>query len=241
LEKECGLNIKEKAMKKKQFGCLAVCVLLLTLVIGMGRPAWAKTESITVFAAASTTNALTDIAALYEKKHPVKIRLSFASSSTLAKQIENGAPADIYLSANPKWMNYLAEKGFIVTESRRDLLGNSLVLIVPADSPIDRLQVDAGLDLAGILGQGRLSMGDPDHVPAGMYGKNAMQQLGFWDAIADRRPGPRMSGPPWSWWNGGSAPWDRSMPRMRPSVTKCGWPGIFPLTVTRPLSTRRPW
>jgi len=173
-------------MKKKQFGCLAVCVFLLTLVIGMGRPAWAKTETITVFAAASTTNAVTDIAALYEKAHPVKIRLSFASSSTLAKQIENGAPADIYLSANPKWMNYLVEKGIIVTESRRDLLGNRLVLIVPKDSPIDGLQVDAGLDLAGILGEERLSMGDPDHVPAGMYGKNAMQHLGLWDAIADR-------------------------------------------------------
>ena len=112
-------------MKKKQFGCLAVCVFLLTLVIGMGRPAWAKTENITIFAAASTTNALTEIAALYEKAHPVKIRLSFASSSTLAKQIENGAPADIYLSANTKWMNYLAEKDVIVTESRRDLLGNA--------------------------------------------------------------------------------------------------------------------
>lgn len=173
-------------MKKKLFGCLAVCVFLLTMVIGMGRPAWAGTETITVFAAASTTNALTDIAALYEKAHPVKIRLSFASSSTLAKQIENGAPADVFLSANPKWMNYLAEKGIIVTESRRDLLGNSLVLIVPGDSPIDGLQVDAGLDLAGILGEGRLSMGDPDHVPAGMYGKNAMQQLGLWDVIADR-------------------------------------------------------
>jgi molybdate transport system substrate-binding protein len=173
-------------MKKKPSGCLAVCVFLLTLVIGMGRPAWAGTEIITVFAAASTTNAVTDIAALYEKEHPVKIRLSFASSSTLAKQIENGAPADIFLSANPKWMNYLAEKGVIVTESRRGLLGNSLVLIVPKDSPIDGLQVDTGLDLAGILGEERLSMGDPDHVPAGMYGKNAMQHLGLWDAIADR-------------------------------------------------------
>lgn len=83
-------------------------------------------------------------------------------------------------------MNYLAEKGIIVTESRRNLLGNRLVLIVPKDSPIDGLQVDAGLDLGGILGDGRLSMGDPDHVPAGMYGKNAMVHLGLWDAVADR-------------------------------------------------------
>lgn len=92
----------------------------------------------------------------------------------------------MFLSANTKWMNYLADKGIIVTESRRDLLGNSLVLITPKDSPVDGLQVDADLDLAGILGDGRLSMGDPAHVPAGMYGKNAMVQLGLWDAVAKK-------------------------------------------------------
>lgn len=168
----------------RSFAVTVTAVLILGTVLGGS--AGADQKTITVFAAASTTNAVTDIAALYETDHPVKIRLSFASSSTLAKQIENRAPADIFLSANPKWMDYLAEKGMIVTETRRDLLCNSLVLIVPGDSPIDRLQMDAGLDLAGILGEGRLSMGDPDHVPAGMYGKNAMQQLGLWDAIADR-------------------------------------------------------
>jgi molybdate transport system substrate-binding protein len=152
----------------------------------LGGPAGADQQTITVFAAASTTNAVTDIAALYEADHPLKIRLSFASSSTLAKQIENGAPADIFLSANPKWMDYLAEKGMILTGTRRDLLGNRLVLIVPGDSAIDGLRVDTSLDLAGLLGDGRLSMGDPDHVPAGMYGKNAMQHLGLWNSVADR-------------------------------------------------------
>jgi molybdate transport system substrate-binding protein len=170
--------------KMRSFAAAAAAVLML--VTFPGGPAGADAQPITVFAAASATNAVTDIAALYETDHPVKIRLSFASSSTLAKQIENGAPADIFLSANPRWMDYLAEKGMIVTETRRDLLGNRLVLIVPKDSPIGGLQVDAGLDLAGLLGDGRLSMGDPDHVPAGMYGKNAMAHLGLWDAIADR-------------------------------------------------------
>ncbi len=136
--------------KMRSFAVTVVTVLMLASVAG--GPACAEEQPITVFAAASTTNAVTDIAALYEAVHPLKIRLSFASSSTLAKQIENGAPVDIFLSANPKWMNYLAEKGIIVTESRRNLLGNRLVLIVPKDSPIDGLQVDAGLDLGGILG-----------------------------------------------------------------------------------------
>ncbi len=162
---------------------LAIGLMLLTVA---GQPARAQPGNVTVFAAASTTNALTDIARLYEKDYPVTIHLSFASSSTLAKQIGNRAPADIFLSANPKWMNYLVEKEIIVTESRRNLLGNSLVLIVPKDSHVDGLQVDAGLDLAGILGDGRLCMGDPDHVPAGMYGKNAMKHLGLWDAVAEK-------------------------------------------------------
>ena len=174
--------------KARSFAVTVTVAVAAVLILGtvLGGSAGADQQTITVFAAASTTNAVTDIAALYETDHPVKIRLSFASSSTLAKQIENRAPADIFLSANPKWMDYLAEKGMILTETRRDLLGNRLVLIVPGDSAIDGLQVDSGLDLAGILGDGRLSMGDPDHVPAGMYGKNAMMHLGLWDAIADR-------------------------------------------------------
>jgi molybdate transport system substrate-binding protein len=172
--------------KARSFAVTVTVAAVLILGTVLGGSAGADQQTITVFAAASTTNAVTDIAALYETDHPVKIRLSFASSSTLAKQIENGAPADIFLSANPKWMDYLAEKGMIVTETRRDLLGNRLVLIVPKDSPIGGLQVDAGMDLSGLLGDGRLSMGDPDHVPAGMYGKNALTHLGLWDAIADR-------------------------------------------------------
>lgn len=167
-------------MKLTPLKILAVMLAFLPL------SAFAGTDTVTVFAAASTTNAVTDIARLYEKNHPAKIRLSFASSSTLAKQIEKGAPADVYLSANPKWMNYLEERDAIVKASRKDLLGNRLVLIAPADAAAGDLTVDSHLDLAGLLGDGRLSMGDPDHVPAGMYGKKGFTQLGLWDGIKDK-------------------------------------------------------
>ncbi len=165
--------------------CLKTFAIMIIMAC-LPLTAFAGTDSLTVFAAASTTNAVTDIAKLYEASHPVKIRLSFASSSTLAKQIEKGAPADVYLSANPKWMNYLEERDAIVKDSRKDLLGNRLVLIAPADSAIGELTVDSHLDLSGLLGEGRLSMGDPDHVPAGMYGKKALTHLGLWEGIQDK-------------------------------------------------------
>lgn len=161
-------------------------MFLLILMTCLSLPAAAGTDTVTVFAAASTTNAVTDIAGLYQKHHPETVRLSFASSSTLAKQIERGAPADIYISANPKWMDYLEEKGAIVKESRRDLLGNRLVLVAPADSGLENLTIDPGLDLAGLLKEGRLSMGDPDHVPAGIYGKQALTRLNLWESVRDK-------------------------------------------------------
>lgn len=164
---------------------LIIPFLMLAMAV-LPLSAFAGTDTVTVFAAASTTNAVTDIARLYESNHPAKIRLSFASSSTLAKQIEKGAPADVYLSANPKWMNYLEEKNAVVKGSRGDLLGNRLVLIAPKDSAIGDLTVDSHLDLAGLLKDGRLSMGDPDHVPAGMYGKKGLTRLGLWDGIKDK-------------------------------------------------------
>lgn len=140
-------------------------------------------EKVIVFAAASTTNAMTDIAKLYEQEKGNPITLSFASSSTLAKQIENGAPADIFISANPKWMNYLEEKKKIVDAGRFDLLSNRIVLIAPLDSEITEQTIDSKLDLLKLLSNGRLAMGDPDHVPAGMYGQKAMENIGLWDKI----------------------------------------------------------
>ena len=167
---------------------LSSVLVLPVLIAGFGLQAAMGAESpkITMFAAASTTNAMKDIAKLFEAAQPVKVRLSFASSSTLAKQIEKGAPADIFLSANPKWMNYLEKAKAIASPSRTDLLSNRIVLIAPADSPLQDLVIDSKLDLAGLLGEGRLAMGDPDHVPAGMYGKSAMQKLGLWDSVKDK-------------------------------------------------------
>lgn len=142
---------------------------------------------VTVFAAASTTNAVTDICALYMAGHAGdKVVTSFASSSTLAKQIDNGAPADIYLSANTKWMDYLAEHKMIEPASRSDLLGNRIVLIAPAQSLTANVDVKPGFPLADLLADGRLSMGDPEHVPAGIYGKQALVQLNVWDSVQSK-------------------------------------------------------
>lgn len=140
----------------------------------------ASAAETSLFAAASTTNAMTDIIAAFTEETGHMVTPSFASSSTLAKQIEQGAPAEVYVSANPKWMDFLADAGLLVEGSRADLLGNALVLIAPKESPLDALTVDDSLDLAALLDGGRLSVGDPEHVPAGMYAKDALTSLGLW-------------------------------------------------------------
>ena len=165
-----------------------VSVLALMMVMGVfAAQAAAANDEVVVFAAASTTNAITDIGEMYAAKRLGHIKTSFASSSTLAKQIASGAPADVYLSANKKWMDFLEEKNAVDKATRFDLLGNRIVLIAPLKSPIDKIEVNDSLDLAALLGSdGRLSMGDPDHVPAGMYGKKAMQKLGLWNQVQGR-------------------------------------------------------
>lgn len=145
----------------------------------------AETGHVTIFAAASTTNAINDIAAAFKKQFGVDVVSSFASSSTLAKQIEQGAPASIFISADEDWMNYLAKKDLIAPDSRTDLLGNSLVLIAPVSSKI--LKIDnIKSQLAPELGSGRLATGDPDHVPVGKYAKAALENLGIWKEIEPR-------------------------------------------------------
>ncbi len=171
--------------KKKIFSA-SLLIALFVMVLGIGA-ALASEGDVTVFAAASTTNAITEIGELYEARGLGHVTPSFASSSTLAKQIANGAPADVFLSANTKWMDFLEEKNTIDKATRFDLLGNRIVFIAPVASRIPNVTVDSALDLAGLLGtDGRLSMGDPEHVPAGMYGKKAMENLGLWDQVKDR-------------------------------------------------------
>ena len=161
----------------------------LFLGLGLAQAQAAKTD-ITVFAAASTTNALTEIAGLYEAEGHGRAAFSFASSSTLAKQIENGAPADVFLSANVEWMDYLEEKGLLEAGSRADLLGNRIVFIVPASSSITAITVSPQLDLAALLGKdGLLAVGDPAHVPVGAYAKAALEGLNLW-AQAENRIAP---------------------------------------------------
>ena len=138
-------------------------------------------EGLTVFAAASTAEPMTETARAF--KAPV--RLSFASSSTLARQIENGAPAQIFVSASPRWVDYLEAKGYIVAQTRTALFGNRLVLIAPLGSTL-ALTIEPGFPLADTLGSERLAMGDPDHVPAGIYGRQALESLGVWSEVAPR-------------------------------------------------------
>jgi molybdate transport system substrate-binding protein len=159
----------------------------LALLIGWSAVvplASAVAEDLLVFAAASLQDALDGVVAAWPGD--AAIAASYASSSTLARQIEQGAPADLFISANPEWMDYLAERGLVRAGSRADLLGNDLVLVAPAAAGARPLAIAPGFDLVGALGDGRLAMGDPDHVPAGIYGRAALESLGVWQQIAPR-------------------------------------------------------
>jgi molybdate transport system substrate-binding protein len=142
-------------------------------------------DAVLVFAAASTTEAVEAAIARYREDTGAEVTASFAASSTLARQIETGAPADIFLSANVAWVDYLEDEGLILPESRRDLLGNRLVLVAPADSKVE-VAMGPDLALAQLLGDGRLAIGDPDHVPAGRYARAALESLGLWAEVEAR-------------------------------------------------------
>jgi molybdate transport system substrate-binding protein len=158
--------------------------LLLLLVILA--PLQASAQTLTVFAAASLTDAMKDISGLWVKQGHEAPRMSFDSSSTLARQIEQGAPVNIFASADEKWMDYLAKGNLIASDTRHDLLGNDLVLIVPSTHPI-HVDIGPGFDLSALLGpNGRLATGDPAHVPVGIYAEQALRKLGLWDKIAPR-------------------------------------------------------
>ncbi|MFP2423302.1 molybdate ABC transporter substrate-binding protein [Pseudescherichia vulneris] len=157
-----------------------------TLSLAVVGHAAADAGKITVFAAASLTNAMQDIAKEYKKENNVEVVSSFASSSTLARQIEAGAPADLFISADQKWMDYAVEKKAIDNASRETLLGNSLVVIASKASEQGAVTLDAKTNWASLLKGGRLAVGDPDHVPAGIYAKEALQKLGAWDTLSPK-------------------------------------------------------
>ncbi len=139
-------------------------------------------EKLLVYAAASTSQALTKIIDQYHQQNPdIQVKVSFASSSTLAKQIEAGAPAHLYISANPTWMDFLQKQGLIINKSRLNLLSNKIVLISPKDQHFN-VEMRKYFNLTTPL-KGKLCMGDPAHVPAGIYAKQALVSLGWWDNI----------------------------------------------------------
>ncbi len=164
-------------------------VTRIAAAVVMAVAAWASLPSIAlaqekplVFAAASLKNALDSVNAAWKAETGKEATISYESSGNLAKQIEGGAPADIFVSADLKWMKYLSEKNLTKADSEVKLLGNGLVLVVPADSTATAT-IAANFDLAGLIGDGKLAMGDVKSVPAGTYGKAALESLGVWASV----------------------------------------------------------
>ncbi len=164
---------------------LGRATLLLLIALGMmGPPSFAQAQqkTITVFAAASLKNALDEVNAAFTRATGSKAVASYAASSALIKQIENGAPADVFASADLDWMDYGAQKKVIKDDTRVNLLGNRLVLIAPKDSKLGNVTIAPGFDLAKLAGDGRIVTGDVRAVPVGKYAKAALEKLGAWAA-----------------------------------------------------------
>lgn len=161
-----------------------LCILFSALVVLLSAlsPAAAEDKTITVFAAASMKNALDEIDAAYTARTGVKFSVSYAASSVLARQIEQGAPADVFVSADTDWMDYAIARKTINEPTRVNLLGNSIVLIAPKDSAIDNVTIAPGFDLATLAGDGRIATGDVKSVPVGKYARAALEKLGAWQA-----------------------------------------------------------
>lgn len=145
-------------------------------------PVVAQEKTLTIFAASSMKNAVDDVNVEYTRRTGVKLTASYAASSALARQIENGAPADVFASADLEWMDYVSQKKLIKDETRTNLLGNRLVLIAPKDSRIGNVAIGQGFDLAKLAGDSRIATGDVRAVPVGKYAKAALEKLGSWSA-----------------------------------------------------------
>jgi molybdate transport system substrate-binding protein len=161
---------------------------LLVLACILTAPAHAaddRNREVLVFAAASLTNVLDEIGAAYTQQTRQTVKFSYAASSALARQLEAGARADVFFSADLEWMDYVQARGLIDRTTRRNVLRNRLVLVAPADSKIE-LQIAPGFALAAALGNGRLATGDPQSVPVGKYARSALTSLGVWNDVADR-------------------------------------------------------
>jgi molybdate transport system substrate-binding protein len=148
--------------------------------------AGAESESVVVFAAASLKNALDEIATGWTAKSGVTVKTSYAASSALAKQIEEGAPADLFISADLDWMDYVEKKNLLKAGTRGNLLGNSIVLVAPKDWTKGDVKIEPNFPLANLLGDGRLAMAAIASVPAGKYGKASLEKLGVWNSVASK-------------------------------------------------------
>jgi len=169
-----------KVLRKSLFAWLLAAVFLAC----GGMAVAADDSGLLVFDAASLTNVIDDLSKAFTQKTHVPVKSSPAASSALAKQIEAGAPADVFFSADLEWMDYLDQRKLLKPGSRHDVVGNRLVLIAPADSKVD-LKIKKGVDFGPALGpQGKLATGDPDSVPVGKYAKTALEKLGAWDKVS---------------------------------------------------------
>jgi molybdate transport system substrate-binding protein len=159
-------------------------LLAAACLIGSATVVAADDNTVLVFDAASLTNVLDDLSKAFTDKTHVPVKSSPAASSALAKQIEAGAPADVFFSADLEWMDYLDQRKLLKAGSRHDVVGNHLVLIAPADSKV-ALKIKKGVEFGPALGpQGKLATGDPDSVPVGKYAKTALEKLGVWDKVS---------------------------------------------------------
>jgi molybdate transport system substrate-binding protein len=165
----------------KGFGVIAAAASVMMASLLMAAPAAAQ-ERVTVFAAASLKNALDAVNTACEAEVGELATISYAASSALAKQIEQGAPADVFMSADLDWMAYLSERNLTKKDTETRLLGNRIVLVVPAESSA-ATEIAPNFDLAGLLGDGKLAMANVDAVPAGRYGKAALEHLGAWASV----------------------------------------------------------
>jgi molybdate transport system substrate-binding protein len=168
--------------RRRSFGLLFGAALVLGTA---AESAFAQVKEPLVFAAASLKNALDEVATQWQRESGKKVVIAYAASNTLIKQIEQGAPADIFISADLDWMEYGQQKNLINAETRSNLLSNRIVFVAPKDATFT-LNVRRGFDLASALKGGRLAMANVDAVPAGKYGKAALEKLGAWDGVKDK-------------------------------------------------------
>lgn len=175
----------DTAAAQRAAGSNGSAKMLGLLLLALGTIAPASAAELLLFAAASLRPALEEIRALPEVKALGGITASYAASSALARQIDAGAPADVFISADREWMDWLAARGKVAAATRADLSGNELVLVAPSESTL-QLQLDSTTGLRHALGQGRIALAEPGSVPAGKYAKASLEKLGLWTQVQDR-------------------------------------------------------